>query len=280
MSFDNCCKLLAEKYPERFASWLLEQPIEKVKILKTELSIEPIRADSVILLQLEGRILHIEFQVKWDSDPPLPLRFLDYWVRLYRLYRMPITQVLVLLCPPPEGTEIESAFVLGTTYHEYTVLKLWTQDPRFFLEDPALLPFAPLAQGMDSEVSLSQVAEKVSTIESEAQRVEVSAYTQLMAGLRFNKKLIYQVFREGMMRESVIYQDILQQGEQKGRQEGRQEGEVILILRQIARRFGTFAPETEARIRTLPLGRLEDLGEALFDFSEISDLEDWLRSHS
>jgi predicted transposase/invertase (TIGR01784 family) len=280
MSFDNCCKLLAEKYPEQFASWLLGQPVEKVTVLKTELSIEPIRADSVILLQLEGRILHIEFQVKWDSDPPLPLRFLDYWVRLYRLYRMPIVQVLVLLRPPPKGTEIESAFVLGTTRHEFMVLKLWEQNPELFLGDPALLPLAPLTQGMDSETLLSQVAEKVSTIESEVQRREVSAYTQLMAGLRFDKKLIHRIFQEGMMRESVIYQDILQQGEQKGRQEGRQEGEMILILRLIARRFGTIPPSTETQIRSLPLPQLEDLGEALFDFSEVSDLEDWLRSRS
>jgi predicted transposase YdaD len=61
MSFDNCCKLLAEKYPEQFASWLLGQPAGNVEVLKTELSIEPIRADSVILLRLRSQILHIEF---------------------------------------------------------------------------------------------------------------------------------------------------------------------------------------------------------------------------
>ncbi|MGF1601145.1 MAG: hypothetical protein ACFCU8_03850 [Thermosynechococcaceae cyanobacterium] len=65
----------------------------------------------------------------------------------------------------------------------------------------------------------------MSKIESESQRREISGYVQLLAGLRFNKQLIYQVFQEGMMRESVIYQDILQKGELKGRQEGRQEGE-------------------------------------------------------
>jgi predicted transposase YdaD len=219
-------------------------------------------------------------QVKWDSDPPLPLRFLDYWVRLYRLYRVPITQVLVLLRPPAEGTEIESAFVLGTTRHEFMVLELWEQDPELFLDNPVLLPFAPLTLGMTSAESLSQVAQEVAKIESRTQRKEISAYTQLMAGLRFNKKLIYQVFQEGMMRESVIYQDILQQGEQKGRQEGRQEEGVSLVLRLITRRFGTIPPSIDTQLRSLPLPQLEDLGEALFDFSEVSDLEDWLRSHS
>jgi predicted transposase/invertase (TIGR01784 family) len=276
MSFDNCCKLLAEKYPEQFASWLLGQPTQSVEVLKTELSIEPIRADSVILLRTQERILHIEFQVKLESEPPLPLRFLDYWVRLFRLFRVPIVQVLVLLRPPAEGTEIESAFVMGTTRHEYRVVKLWEQDPALFLNDPALLPLATLAAG-ESKGLLERTAAQVSKIEPESQRKEISAYAQLMAGLRFNKKLIYQVFREGMMRESVIYQDILQEGEQKGRQEGRQEGELALILRQLTRRVGTITPEVEAQVRRLSLTQLDNLGEALLDFSQASDLDAWLK---
>jgi predicted transposase YdaD len=153
-------------------------------VLKTELSIEPIRADSVILLQTQGRILHIEFQVKLESEPPLPLRFLGYWVRLFRLFRVPIIQVLILLRPPAEGTEIESAFVMGTTRHEYRVVKLWEQDPALFLNDPALLPLATLAAG-ESKGLLERTAAQVSKIELESQRKEISAYAQLMAGLRF-----------------------------------------------------------------------------------------------
>lgn len=117
----------------------------------------------------------------------------------------------------------------------------------------------------------------MSKIEPESQRKEISAYTQLMAGLRFNKKLIYQVFREGMMRESVIYQDILEEGEQKGRREGRQEGELALILRQLTLRVGTIAPEVEAQICILSLTQLDNLGEDLLDFSQISDLDGWLK---
>ena len=112
------------------------RPVTTVKILKTELSIEPIRADSVILMQAqESNFTHrISGQARFRAAA-LPLRFLDYWVRLYRLYRMPIVQVLVLLRPPPENAEIESAFVLGTTRHEYQVLKLWEQSPDLFLND-------------------------------------------------------------------------------------------------------------------------------------------------
>lgn len=103
MSYDNLCKMLSEKYPARFAAWVLGEPQPSVEVLKTELSIEPIRADYVTFLRTQKQILHLEFQTQLASDPPLPLRMLDYWVRLHRLYRLPITQVVVLLLPPPES---------------------------------------------------------------------------------------------------------------------------------------------------------------------------------
>ena len=74
------------------------------------------------------------------------------------------------------------------------------------------------------------------------------------------------------MRESVIYQEILQQGKQQGRQEGRQEGEATLVLRQLSRRLGQLTPELRAQIQGLCVIQLEELGEALLDFSSTQDL--------
>ena len=47
---DDLCKVLAEAYPEQFARWLFGTR-GKVKVEKTELSRDPIRADSVIWVQ-------------------------------------------------------------------------------------------------------------------------------------------------------------------------------------------------------------------------------------
>ena len=250
MSFDNLCKLLCEKHPDRFASWILGESLEQVEVLKTELSIEPIRADAVTFLQVQGRILHLEFQTKLDSQPPLPLRMLDYWVRLYRLYRLPITQVVVLLLPPPVGTVIESAFAVEQTQHQYQVICLWQESPDLFLDDPALLPLAPLAAASESTEILQQVVDCLKRLEPE-RRAEVSSYTQILAGLKFEKDVIQQLFREDLMQESVIYQDILNKGRQKGlqegRQEGRQEGERLLVLRLLARRLGAVPVQMQAQ---------------------------------
>lgn len=170
VAFDNLCKLLAEKYPDRFALWLLGEVPSSIQVLKSELSIEPIRADAVTFLGTGSRILHVEFQVKVETEPPMSLRILDYWVRLYRLYRLPIEQVVVFLKPPPPGTVIESAFVMGQTQHQYRVIKMWEQDPATFLSDPALLPLATLAATDNPSGLLHQVAEQVSMIETESQQ--------------------------------------------------------------------------------------------------------------
>ncbi|WP_180966228.1 hypothetical protein [Fischerella thermalis] len=39
-----------------------------VEVLKTQLSIEPIRTDSVTFLSTPGQILYLEFQVKLVAD--------------------------------------------------------------------------------------------------------------------------------------------------------------------------------------------------------------------
>jgi predicted transposase/invertase (TIGR01784 family) len=50
---------------------------------------------------------------------------------------------------------------------------------------------------------------------------------QLMAGLKYNKETIKQVFSEGIVRESVIFQEILQEGEARGEAKGKAQGEAI-----------------------------------------------------
>jgi predicted transposase YdaD len=266
MSFDNICKLLSEKHPAPFASWVLGTPQTSVKVLKTELSIEPIRADYVTFLQLEGRILHLEFQTKLESTPPLPLRMLDYWVRLYRLYRLPITQVVVLLLPPTPETVIETVFTVENTRHEYRVIRMWEENPEIFLNDSALLPLAPLTATTQPQILIQRVVEQVNQLE-EKQRPEISAYTQILAGLKYKKDLIRQLFREGIMRESVIYQE--QRGEQRERS---------LILRLLTRRVGELPQEVGELVETLSLEQFENLGEALLDFTSVTDLQAWLEA--
>ncbi|WP_310418120.1 DUF4351 domain-containing protein [Chamaesiphon sp. OTE_8_metabat_110] len=70
------------------------------------------------------------------------------------------------------------------------------------------------------------------------------------------------------LEQTRVYREAEQQGEIKATQ--------ALILRLLNRRVGNVLPEVEMRVKALPLLRLEDLGEALLDFSQMSDLMAWL----
>jgi Domain of unknown function (DUF4351) len=63
-------------------------------------------------------------------------------------------------------------------------------------------------------------------------------------------------------------------------QEGQQEGEARIVLRLLARQLGELSPGMRSQIQSLSLSQLDALGDALLDFSQPSDLEGWLRSHS
>jgi hypothetical protein len=83
-----------------------------------------------------------------------------------------------------------------------------------------------------------------------------------------------------IMQLSPLYLEQLQAAEQVGEQRGEQRGEVkeaqTLILRLLKRRVGNISIDLETRIKSLPLAQLEELGEALLDFSQMNDLMAWL----
>lgn len=271
MSFDNICKYLSEQYPERFAAWLSVFPCVEVDVIKTELSVEPIRADFVAFLRPQEQILHLEFQVEVVTVPPMPLRMLDYYVRLRRQYGYPVEQVVIFLKPTTSSAAYVEQFTDSNTVHRYRVIRLWEQDPSPLLQDAALLPLASLAASASPVELLNRVAIEVGKIEEVATRREIANCAQILAGLRFDESLIRQVFREGIMRESVIYQAIVR--------EGVEQGELAMVLRQLRRRIGPVATELLKQIQALSQAQVEELGEALLDFDDAADLVAWLQAH-
>ncbi|MRV00303.1 Rpn family recombination-promoting nuclease/putative transposase, partial [Staphylococcus aureus] len=82
--FDNVCKFLAENFSTDFATWLLGEPISLTELSPSELSLEPIRADALILLESAEVVLHLEFQTQPDAN--IPFRMIDDRLRVYRRF--------------------------------------------------------------------------------------------------------------------------------------------------------------------------------------------------
>ncbi len=72
------------------------------------------------------------------------------------------------------------------------------------------------------------------------------------------------------LKQTRVYREI--------KEEGREEGERSLIVRLLTRRVGELSPQVRSQVESLPLEQLENLGEALLDFTSMADLDVWLEA--
>jgi hypothetical protein len=79
-----------------------------------------------------------------------------------------------------------------------------------------------------------------------------------------------QPVQEGIMQITTSW---MRQGIEQGI-----EREKTLILRQLKRKLGEINPSLETKIMQLSIDDVEVLGEALFDFSTVEDLINWLNT--
>jgi len=70
------------------------------------------------------------------------------------------------------------------------------------------------------------------------------------------------------MKATRVYQDALE--------EGREEATRSLLLRQLTLKLGALSEASQTAVTELPMAQLEQLSEALFDFSTEADLQNWL----
>jgi predicted transposase/invertase (TIGR01784 family) len=92
---------------------------------------------------------------------------------------------------------------------------------------------------------------------------------------QLSREEIEQMLGLSELRATKVYQEALQEGRQEGILKGEKKGEARLVLRLLTRRIGNIPVDLQSQIQALSLEQLESLGEALLDFSTLSDLEAW-----
>jgi predicted transposase/invertase (TIGR01784 family) len=205
--YDDACRFLAEHFSADFASWLLGTPVTLTEIQPSELSLDPIRADALILLESDASVLHIEFQTLPKDN--IPFRVTDYRLRGYR--RDPsklMHQVVIYLKQTASPLVYQTSFTMERTHHEFDVIRLWEQPASLFLQYPGLIPFAVLGQSANAEETLRQAAQRVDQIEDPTTQANLMAASGILAGLKLEDEIIYRVLRRDIMQESTIYRSI------------------------------------------------------------------------
>lgn len=249
--FDNICKFLAETFSTDFAIWLLGESIELTELSPTELSLEPIRADALILRQSEEVVLHCEFQTEPKAD--VPFRMADYRLRVYRRFPMKRMQQVVIYLQQTSSKRVEqTTFTLERTRHEFDVIRLWEQPTELFMRSPGLLPFAVLSRTRDHTRVLRQVAQVIDQIPDRQAQSNVTAAAAILAGLILEIEVIQHVLRRDIMQESVIYQAIRQETWEEATHENMRQVAINLLQEGLAL-------ETIARVTGLAIEQIQQL---------------------
>jgi predicted transposase YdaD len=279
-------KRLISLAPGAWAQWVTQQPnVVAQEILGSEFEWVS-RANDVLLKayspQVGEFLILNELQLRYKAN--LPLRMRAYAALAQEKYNLPVYPVLVNILPPPENLVIcdrfESAIFGLEARQDYRVINLWEIEAELVFEQSlnALLPFVPI---LKSGGESGMIQRALNELRSDERLVELESLLAFFARFVLDSELVSQIMRWDMvvLRESPWYQEILSEGEVKGRQEGRQEEGTSLILRLLDRRLGGISEEVQARVQALSILQLEALGEALLDFTDMADLDGWMRSN-
>ncbi|MEM8637787.1 MAG: Rpn family recombination-promoting nuclease/putative transposase [Cyanobacteria bacterium P01_G01_bin.54] len=270
--YDNFCKYLIETYPDDFAAWLIGQSVPLSRLEPTELISEPIRADS-LLLQGQDVVLHVEFQTQ--PDAAIPERMAQYYLRIHKKFASQrIVQVVVYLRATSSPLVKQTVFRSGGMTHRFRVIRLWEQPKAVFWNTPGLLPLAILSKAahQDAEGLLEQIRVRISEVTADVgMQGNLETATAIFAGLKLELSVIKRIMRSQVMRESVFYQDIVQESEQRGIIKGEQRGiikgeqrGIIKLLRQLVPFLQGFNVPVEPLLKRLGVTQAElDAAEEL-----------------
>jgi predicted transposase YdaD len=273
--------------PDAWARWVTQQPdVTTLEILGSEF--QWVSRENDVLMKVQssrhGEFLILnELQLRYTDK--MPLRMSAYAALARERYGLPVYPVLVNILPPSSRVVIsnrfESDFLGLQSRQDFHVINLWEVDAETVFEQSldTLLPFVPILKNGGNQQTVRRALVQ---LQQNEELVELESLLGFFASFVLDTELVRQIMRWDMtvLRESPWYQEIQQEGRQEGEKSGALKEGQSLILRQLTRRIGEVSPEMRLQVQALSLAQLEALGEALLDFSEPADLEEWLRSHS
>jgi hypothetical protein len=249
---------------------------------------ERYEADLIVKTQFQGQksffLIHVENQAQHQTN--FGKRMFRYFSRLSEKFDLPVYPVVVFSYNSPKTPE-PNVYQVGfpnkvVLQFNYDVIQLNQLNWRDFVQQPN-----PVASALMAKMNIEP---------SDRRRVKLECL-RLLATLRLDpaKMQLISGFIDTYLRlsseeerllqadiarieptEQEVIMRIVTSWMEEGIEQGKQEEALSLVLRLLPRRIGAVVPALQQRIQQLSQAQLEDLAEALLDFSSAADLEDWL----
>ena len=221
-------------------------------------------------------LIHIENQSTVQSD--FPKRMFRYFARLTEKYGLPVYPVVIFSHDAPvrqEPNRYEVAFPGKTVLKfEYEVIQLNRLPWRRFINQAnpvacALMAKMKMAPKDRPKVKLECLRLLASLKLDPARSKMIGVFIDAYLALSAQELVAYDVEMEkAEPSERTATLELVSSWEKKGMEE-------ILEI-QLQQRFSTLPSHITERLDQLTADQLTDLAKVLFNFSSLSDLEDWL----
>jgi predicted transposase YdaD len=248
---------------------------------------EQYEADLVAKLRFRGQetffLVHIENQSYPQTE--FGRRMFTYFARLFEKHGLPVYPIVIFSYDTPRTpqTNIYRVEFPDKTVLEfnYGVVQLNQLNWRDFLQQEN-----PVASALMSKMRIAL---------SDRPKVKAECL-RLLATLRLNPakmKLIsgfvdtylrlntaeQEIFQSEIAKFDPVKQEVVMEIVTSWQLEGRQKGQMELVMRQLNRKLGVVTSELGERIEKLSPTQVENLADALLDFTNAGDLVAWLNSH-
>jgi predicted transposase YdaD len=273
--------------------WLaIGQKIEgKAKVLSTEIRfVKSFYPD--ILLEIGGKIIHIEIQAQQDKN--LPERMLDYFYAIRKKYGKNPTQIVLFVGkgnPPPSKFELKDEFGTQNLFFNFIVLDMKKIDPDEFIKSdkPEEVIVGILAgKFKDKPQTIEKVKKRI--VEIVKKEKEIAKYIDsisFLAGLFDVKIEVKPMPIEVDIRKTFLYkwgkEEGLKEGKQEGLKEGLKEGEQRGIVKGLKEGLKKailsgiklkFGPSKARQVRKL-LVKINDMNQLEKINKELIRAENW-----
>lgn len=232
-------------------------------------------------------LIHVETQAKAEAN--FAKRMFVYFARLHEKYDLPVYPVVLFSFDQPSRAEAEAYRIefpdLDVLTFRFRVLQLNQLDWRDFIvrTNPiaaALMAKMRMEPTDRPEVKLACLQMLAKLQLDPARRELISGFVDSYLKLTMEEEQVFeaQLSRiETQQREQVM--EIVTSWMEKGMEKGKRQEALELVLRQLRKRFSSLDEEAQRRVGMLPIEQIEQLGEALLDFTSLRELTVWLNRH-
>lgn len=285
-------------FPEDMLQFLMGgDDFEFIEHVDSNLTTVEVRHMDILIKVLRDEkpvLVHCEIQTDDSTHPNMVQRNIGYIGRCYEKYGLPIYS-FVLYLRSTAGMRDPGGYFQDVPGHrfivEYQVIRLNKIDGEAILQaqQPGLMPFTPL---MKPPVNMSSVEWTTHCVEvTQSLSVDTAARNNLlvelwvMSGLRHERQDLLTILSEDIVKESSVYEMIIERGMERGIEQGIEQGKQLgaktktieFITDLLDKRFEM----STAQILTpllQPIDDLEQLKQLFHEALEVEHLEDFIRS--